>query len=88
MFDPEGGVTPQITSVNCEGANCVRLAWQGEIGLLYGVESRPDIASGLWTRVMFSTGIYSIAATNAQMAATCTIPTTDACRFFRVLEAQ
>jgi hypothetical protein len=35
---------------------------------------------------LFSTGTYGILATNALVEATCTIPTTDACRFFRVFE--
>jgi hypothetical protein len=87
MFDPQGGMTPQILGLNCETTNSVRLAWQGEAGRLYGVQSTLDPAKGTWTRVMFSTGTNGILATNALVEATCTVPATDAQRFFRVIEA-
>jgi N-acetylneuraminic acid mutarotase len=86
VFDPQGGVTPQILSLVCESTNHVRLAWQGEAGLRYGVESRPNVANGSWTRVMFSSGSNSVLATNALVEATCVVPTADTKRFFRVLE--
>ena len=34
VFDPQGGVTPQILSLTCESTNRVRLSWQGEAGIL------------------------------------------------------
>jgi N-acetylneuraminic acid mutarotase len=86
VFDPQGGVTPQILSLNCENTNHVRLAWQGEVGIRYGVESRPNVANGPWTRAAFSTGGNSVLATNSMVEATCLVPTADANRFFRVLE--
>jgi hypothetical protein len=86
MFDPQGGVMPQILSLACESTNRVRLSWQGEAGILYGVQSRPNLASGSWTRNTFSTGTNSVLATNALVEATCLVPTADTNRFFRVLE--
>jgi N-acetylneuraminic acid mutarotase len=86
VFDPQGGVTPQIVSLTCEGSNNLRLVWQGEAGLLYGVQSTRDIANGPWTRATFSTGSNSVLATNTLVEATCLVPTTDTNRFFRVLE--
>jgi hypothetical protein len=86
VFDPQGGVTAQIVVLACESTNHVRLAWQGEAGLRYGVESRPNVANGSWTRVMFSSGSNSVLATNALVEATCIVPPADAKRFFRVLE--
>ena len=86
VFDPQGGVTPQILSLACESTNRVRLAWQGEAGLRYGVESRPNVANGPWTRVTFSSGTNSVLATNSLVEATCIVPTADTNRFFRVLE--
>ncbi len=85
VFDPQGGVTPQILSLTCESTNQVRLVWQGEAGVGYGVESRPTVASGPWARVMFSTGTNSVLATNALVEARCLVSPADA-RFFRVLE--
>jgi len=86
VFDPQGGVAPQILSLACESTNRVRLAWQGEAGLRYGVESRPNVSSGSWTRVMFSSGSNSVLATNSMVELTCLVPTVDTNRFFRVLE--
>ena len=86
VFDPQGGVTPQILSLACESTNRVRLAWQGEAGQRYGVESRPNVANGPWTRNTFSTGTNSVLATNGLVEATCLVPTADTNRFFRVLE--
>jgi hypothetical protein len=87
MFDPEGGVTPQISALTLDSTNSVRLAWQGEAGIRYSVQSRSNVAAGAWTRLMFSTGTYGILATNALVEATCPVPTTDAQRFFRIFEA-
>jgi N-acetylneuraminic acid mutarotase len=86
VFDPQGGVTPQILGLTCESTNHVRLAWQGEAGILYGVHSRPNVANGLWTTNTFSTGTNSVLATNSLVEATCLVPTADTNRFFRVLE--
>jgi N-acetylneuraminic acid mutarotase len=87
VFDPQGGVTPQISSLTLENTNQVRLAWQGEAGRLYGVESRLDLAKGSWTRLILSSGTTTILATNASVEATCNVSTTSPQRFFRVLEA-
>jgi N-acetylneuraminic acid mutarotase len=86
VFDPQGGVTPKLLSLSRESPDRVRLAWQGEAGRLYGVESRPDLVSGRWTRVTLSTG-PTILATNEVVEATCTVLPADTKRFFRVLEA-
>jgi len=86
VFDPQGGVTPQILSLACESTNHVRLVWQGEAGLRYGVQSRPNVANGSWTRAMFSSGTNSVLATNSMVEVTCLVPTADTNRFFRVLE--
>jgi len=86
VFDPQGGVTPQILSLACESTTQVRLAWQGEAGILYGVESRANVANGSWTRVMFTSGTNSVLATNSMVEVTCLVTTTDTNRFFRVLE--
>ena len=86
VFDPLGGVTPQILSLTCESTNRVRLVWQGEAGILYGVQSRPNVANGSWTRAMFSSGGNSVLATNSMVEATCIVPAADTNRFFRVLE--
>ena len=86
VFDPQGGVTPQVLSLACESTNRVRLAWQGEAGILYGVQSRPNVASGSWTRNTFSTGTNSVLATNGLVEATCLVPPAATNRFFRVLE--
>jgi len=86
VFDPQGGVTPQFLSLACESTNHVRLAWQGEAGLRYGVQSKPNVAKGPWTRVMFSTGSNSVLATSSLVEASCIVPPADTNRFFRVLE--
>jgi hypothetical protein len=87
VFDPQGGVTPQISGLTIESLNSVRLAWQGEAGRLYGVKSTPNAAKGPWARVIFSTGTNSILATNALVEATWAVPSGDTQRFFQVLEA-
>jgi hypothetical protein len=87
VFDPQGGV-PQIVSLTCENTNCVRLRWEGEPGIWYGVESRPNVASGDWTRMMFSTGTNTVLATNSLVEASCLVPVEDPNRFLRVLESE
>ena len=86
VFDPQGGVTPEILSLTCESPNQVRLLWQGEAGIRYGVESRPNVATGAWTRMALPTGT-SVLATNSVVETTCTVSTADPKRFFRVLES-
>ncbi|HRY52045.1 MAG TPA: kelch repeat-containing protein [Candidatus Paceibacterota bacterium] len=86
VFDPQGGIAPHILSLACESTNRVRLAWQGEAGLRYGVQSTAKVANGPWTRNMFAIGTNSVLATNAMVEATCLVPTADTNRFFRVLE--
>ena len=87
VFDPQGGVTPKLLTLNRESPDRVRLAWQGEAGRLYGVESTLNAVKGPWTRINFSTGTNSILATNELVEATCTVLPADTKRFFRVLEA-
>jgi N-acetylneuraminic acid mutarotase len=86
VFDPQGGLAPQILTLTRESPNSVGLTWQGEAGRLYGVESKPHLATGPWARVSFSTGTNSVLATNALIEASCTVPVADPKRFFRVLE--
>jgi N-acetylneuraminic acid mutarotase len=87
VFDPQGGVTPRLLSLNRESLDRVRLAWRGEAGRLYGVQSTPNLATVVWPRLQFSTGTNSILATNGLVEATCAVPSGDTQRFFRVLEA-
>ena len=86
MFDPQGGVAPQLLSLTLESTNSVRLVWQGEAGRLYGVQSTVNV-TGPWTRINFSSGTNTILATNALVEASCTVPSADTSRFFRVIEA-
>jgi N-acetylneuraminic acid mutarotase len=86
VFDPQGGVAPQILALTLESTNRVRLVWQGEAGRLYGIESTQNPATGPWARVTLSTGT-TILATNGLVAATGTMPPANPQRFFRVLEA-
>jgi len=86
VFDPQGGVTAQILSLTRESTNRVRLVWQGEAGVRYSVQSRRDVATGSWVRLMLSTGGYTIVATNALVEGAWTVPAADTNRFFRVVE--
>ena len=85
VFDPQGGVTPQILSLTCESTNQVRLVWQGEAGISYRVESATNVATGAWARATFTSGTNSVLATNALVEARCLVSPADT-RFFRVLE--
>ncbi len=86
VFDPYGGVAPNISSLTRTSPNSVHLAWQGELGRSYGIESTKDPVQGPWARVNLSTGA-TILATNASIEATCTIDPTSMSGFFRILEA-
>lgn len=86
VFDPQGGVTPYILSLACESNNCVRLVWQGETGIRYGVQSTANTATGPWPPVTFSSGSTSVLATGSLVEATCLVPWSNTNRFFRVLE--
>jgi N-acetylneuraminic acid mutarotase len=87
VFDPQGGVAPELLSVTRESPTSVRLSWQGEPGRLYGVKSAPDVVRGPWTRLSFPTGTNSILATNEVVEAICPVPSADPARFFEILEA-
>jgi hypothetical protein len=66
VFDPEAGVFPRFLSLTRESPTRVRLLWQGEAGLRYGIQSKVNVAGGMWTRSVFSTGTNAIRATNTQ----------------------
>ncbi len=88
VFDPRGGVAPEISGLTIESTNRVRLAWQGELGRLYRVQSTTNLVSKYaWTQLTFSTGTNTLPATNELVEATCLVPSGDTNRFFRVLEA-
>jgi hypothetical protein len=69
-----------------ESPYCARLQWQGEPGISYGVESRPNAASGAWGRMSFITGGNTVVASNTLVEAGCIVSPSDTARFFRVLE--
>jgi N-acetylneuraminic acid mutarotase len=85
VFDPKGGIAPQIVSLTCESTNSIRVAWQGETGIKYGIEFCPNLASRSWYRLSLPTG-PSILATNPLTAVNCALPGI-AKRFFRVVES-
>jgi len=87
VFDPQGGVTPQILSTTLETTNRLRLVWQAEAGIKYGVETSPEVATNRWTRVTLPTG-STVTATNSLVEANCPITPEDPRRFYRVVEAQ
>jgi N-acetylneuraminic acid mutarotase len=84
VFDPHR-VTPQIHSGTLENSNSFRLVWQAETGMRYGIVSSPDV-TGTWTRMPLPTGT-TVTATNGLVETTCSVPSGEARRFFRVLEA-
>jgi hypothetical protein len=86
VFDPQAGLPPRILAGTIESTNRFRLAWRGEVGRNYAVESTPDVAKGPWTRILFSTGTDSVRATNALVEAATLLSPADTNRFFRVLE--
>jgi hypothetical protein len=59
VFDPRGGVAPQILRARLVTSNSFRLAWQGEAGIKYGVESSPDVLTNRWTRVHLARTVAS-----------------------------
>jgi len=86
VFDPQGGVTPQILSVTFEETNRVQLVWQAEAGVKYGVESSMEIGSNQWARVTLLTG-QTVTATNRVVRASCFAVPGEQKRFYRVFEA-
>lgn len=86
VFDPLGGITPRILSATWESTNRLKLLWQAEVGITYGIESSPELATNRWTRVPLPTGLGMV-ATNAVMGTSCSIAPGEPRRFFRVLEA-
>lgn len=66
IFDPQGGVTPQITSVSCTSPGALHLLWQAEIGIRYGIETNAILTGGGWG----ATGT-TVLATNTVAEATC-----------------
>jgi len=86
VFDPQGGVTPQILTATLESPDKFRLIWQTEAGIKYGVESSPDILTNRWTRVTLPTG-STVTATNGVVETSCLVTPGEPRRFYRVLEA-
>lgn len=87
VFDPQGGMTPQVSGFTFESINRIRVEWKGEAGRLYGVQSTSNLLKGPWTDFTFSSGTNRILATNEMIEATGTLPVEDSQRFFRVFEA-
>lgn len=81
VFDPQGGVLPQIISGTLESSNSFRLIWQAEAGIRYGIVSGTQV-SGPWAPIG-----SSVIATNGRGETTCTVPVGEVKRFFRVLES-
>jgi hypothetical protein len=86
VFDPQGGVTPQILSATLTSSNRLGLTWQAESGRKYAVESSPKIDTNRWTRVSLPTGATILAA-NELVETSCPAPLGESCQFYRVLEA-
>jgi N-acetylneuraminic acid mutarotase len=86
VFDPQGGVTPKILSTTLENTNLLRLTWQAEAGMKYGVESCPAFPTNRWTRVALPTGT-NVTAANGIVETTCPVIPANPRRFFRVFEA-
>jgi N-acetylneuraminic acid mutarotase len=84
VFDPSGGAFPHIVTGTLESSDSLRLVWEAEAGIRYGVESCTDVA-GTWTRMPLPTG-STVLATNSTAETTCN-PQGAAKRFFRVFEA-
>jgi N-acetylneuraminic acid mutarotase len=81
VFDPQGGVTPQIIAATLQGTNSFRIVWEGEVGRKYLVESRVDVARGSWATVR------TALATNELVATSCPIAAGVPKRFYRIREA-
>jgi len=86
VFDPQGGVPPQILSATLETTNRLRLVWQAEAGIKYGVESSPEVVTNRWTPVTLPTG-STVTATNELVETSCLVTPGEPRRFYRVLEA-
>jgi N-acetylneuraminic acid mutarotase len=87
VFDPQGGVTPQILSAALESTDRLKLVWQAEAGFKYGVESSPNVVTNRWTRVTLLTG-STVTATNGLAESSRPVVPGEPSRFYRVVEAQ
>jgi hypothetical protein len=86
VFDPQGGLTPQILSATFESTNRLKMVWRAEAGFKYGVESSPKVVTNRWTRVPLPTG-STVTATNGLVESSCPVVPGERSRFFRVFEA-
>jgi len=86
VFDPQVGMPPRILMAALESTNRFRLAWRGEIGCNYAVESSPELVTDRWTRVTLPTG-STVTATNGLVETSCPVVPGEPSRFFRVFEA-
>ncbi len=66
IFDLHGGVMPQIMSVSGTSPDSLRLSWQAEAGIRYGIETNTSLTGGGWG----ATGT-TVLATNTMAEATC-----------------
>jgi N-acetylneuraminic acid mutarotase len=86
VFDPQGGVTPQILEATLESPNRFRLVWQAEAGLKYAVESSPEVVTNRWTRVLLPTG-STVTATNGLVETSCPVAPGEPKQFYQAVEA-
>lgn len=86
VFDPQGGIAPQLLEISRDHAESVRLRWQGEAKRRYGLQSTLNLAKGPWSQCTLATGSKTVLATNEITEATVPIDPTGPPRFFRVLE--
>lgn len=87
VFDPQGGVAPQVLDIQREQAQSIRLRWQGETERRYGLQSALNPAKGPWAQCPLATGSKTVLATNEITEATVPIDPTGPPRFFRVIES-
>jgi N-acetylneuraminic acid mutarotase len=86
VFDPQGGVMPWILSTALESTNRLRLVWQAEAGMKYGVDSSSEVPTNHWTRVTLPAGL-TVTSTNGVVETSCPVVPGEPRRFFRVFEA-
>jgi hypothetical protein len=63
---------PHILSAAVESTNQLRLVWQAETSIKYGVEFSPSIVTNRWTRVILPTGA-TVTATDDVVETSCPV---------------
>lgn len=86
VYTPERAEAPAILHLSLQSGDRIRVAWRGQVGRRYGLETAIGLHPGPWARCATSEGTTILAAATV-VEVTVLVSPADSVRFFRVILA-